>query len=85
MAHAAGTGRPPGRPRKDAQAAPVVVHVDAPEVGPKRTPAKHVKPMPAGWLGPQPVGICTDCYPDGWPKGYSGVACGHGIWTRRAF
>jgi hypothetical protein len=26
---------------------------------------------------------CPVCHPDGWPAGYTGYGCQHGIWARR--
>lgn len=70
------TGRPPGRPKAITPADPE----NAPE--PYRRAVQRVSKA-EGWLGPQPAHLCEDCYPDGWPEGYTGLGCPHGIWTRR--
>lgn len=28
--------------------------------------------------------LCKTCFPDGWPKGATGIGCKHGSWTRTA-
>jgi hypothetical protein len=86
------TGRPPGRPRKDAPPAP------KPPVSTKNFKIPpSVEPKPA-YTGPKPVSIapenagganrsgpfpiCPTCHPDGWPEKATGLACPHGIWAR---
>lgn len=83
------TGRPPGRPRKDGQPKAN----ENPDGTPKPPRTVKVRPdtavvpdhpanAPAGTHKPGPFRICSQCYPKGWPKGWTGTSCEHGTWAR---
>lgn len=83
------TGRPPGRPRKDGLPK-ANENPDGTPKPPRTVKARpdtavipdHPKSAPAGTHKPGPFRICADCYPDGWPKGWTGTSCPHGTWAR---
>ncbi len=70
------TGKPAGRPRKDgtppkpAKQEPAKAHANV-----RQEPAQH-RPFS---LAP----CCPECHPSGWPEGWTGYGCPHGIWARR--
>lgn len=87
------TGRPPGRPRKDGlpkanEVSPPPVKPSVIQPPPARPPAAKIAGQltnaPQGIVAGGPFPICTKCYPDGWPKGATGLGCPHGIWSRPA-
>jgi hypothetical protein len=83
------TGRPPGRPRKEAAVNPpkplkIPPSVEPKPVQPIYTGPKPVNVVPENAAGDRvgPFPICLECHPDGWPEKATGLACPHGIWSR---
>lgn len=76
------TGKPPGRPRKDGEPAgsvPKHARDEAPDA-----PGRHELHVVVGQYVPFEMGPCCPvCHPDGWPAGWTGYGCQHGIWARR--
>lgn len=69
------TGRPAGRPRKDGE---------PPKPRPK--PAKDERKLVVVPAEERPYTVapcCLECHPDGWPAGWTGYGCPHGVWARR--
>jgi hypothetical protein len=70
------TGQPAGRPRKDGT---------PPKPKGAREPRKGIGDVIPGQDRPFELAPCCPvCHPDGWPGGWTGYGCEHGIWARRA-
>ena len=76
------TGKPAGRPRKDGL--PPGSNKPAAKPPEPRPPvvADHPVNAPAGTHKPGPFRICAECWPGGWPKGWTATSCAHGVWAR---
>ena len=83
------TGRPPGRPKAapkhaaPSTDAPLVLcpcgcgaFTEAPLEAIRQDTTRSNVPFE---LAP----CCPACNPDGWPEGFTGYGCEHGIWARR--
>jgi hypothetical protein len=73
------TGKPPGRPRKDGTP-------PKPKAEPKAEPKEAERQLVVVPGQERPYNVapaCPACHPDGWPEGWTGYGCQHGIWARR--
>jgi hypothetical protein len=68
---------------KAIEAAQKAKQAPKPDLRPAPTP-RNLPPPDNASHGPRPgpFPVCGECYPDGWPKGATGLACAHGIWAR---
>lgn len=73
------TGNPPGRPRSDGAPPQPKAKVAKPA-----EPRKGIGEVIPGQDRPfMEAPACPTCHPDGWPAGWTGYGCEHGIWARR--